>query len=551
MVKKLPLRGRFCLGNLPSFILIVVFSVLIFIGMGLFSETYTDFYFASCFNNPVLIILNFAPILLLMLFVYAITANSPFSIAFTGILFLSMGLINNFKILYRDDPFVISDLGLGRELVGILGGFDFRLMVMALGGIILIVIILFLLLYLFRGAKLKWWLRLTICLLCVAASASLYFGLYSDDELYDNLPVEGSIYCKYDQYSSKGWTYCFIYEAKKLVIKAPEGYNAAEYKNYESASVSSKQYDGAVKPHVIMIMSEAFTDLSENEYLDFSGYRDPIANYKAIAADAVVSGHVAVDVYGGGTATTEFEVLSAIDVDAFDTSTSPYNLIRKDFYALPGIMKDLGYDTAALHPGDGWFYNRDNVYRYMGFDDFLNLGNGVDEDAEKKGEYVSEAATYDYLLSLLSPRLSADRDPLFEFCVTIQNHGGYALKYGNLPPNFTTTANLGDAALNQLTNYFHGVIDADEELGDFIDSIKDSSEPVVWCTGGIIILLFREYMMKWAMAISITKATIQIWICTSRPSLFGKMKQQRLLLLWQKMQSLWVLAAMNCLTPHS
>ncbi len=479
MAEPRKLRGRFSVGNIPAFLLIIVFSCIIFIAMGLFPQMYTKLYISSCLSNPVLIFLNLLPIFLFMLFFYGLTAHLPFSVLLTSVVFLSMGLINNYKILFRNDPFVVSDLSLGRELIGILGDFDSSLLLASIIGIIILLILFFLVLFFFRAAKLSWWKRVIICLLCILTMAGIYPAMYTKTDIYDSLPVWGSIYSKSDQYSSKGWVYSFIYEIKKLTVDPPDGYDIKDYENRDESNVSASAYDQSVKPHVIMIMSEAFTDLSENENFDFTGYRDPLKNYKSIAKEAVVSGHLAVDVFGGGTATTEFEVLSAIDIDAFDSSTSPYDLIRKDFYCLPGIMNDLGYDTVAIHPGDGWFYNRDNVYDYMGFGQFLSIGDGIDENSEMKGSYISEAVTYDYINEVLLPYLENSDTPLFEFCVTIQNHGGYSMKYGEYPAGFNSKVDFEYWDENQLSNYFCGVIDADEELGDFIDSLKDSDEPVV------------------------------------------------------------------------
>ena len=53
------------------------------------------------------------------------------------------------------------------------------------------------------------------------------------------------------------------------------------------------------------------------------------------------------------------------------------------------------------------------------------------------------------------------------------------MKYGPLEPNFQTDLDLTENQKNLLTNYFRGVIDADEELGDFIDSLRKTEEPVV------------------------------------------------------------------------
>ena len=210
MAESRKLRGRFSVGNIPAFLLIIVFSCAIFIAMGLFPQMYTKLYFSSCLSNPELILLNLLPIFLFMLFFYGLTAHLPFSVLLTSVVFLSMGLINNYKILFRNDPFVVSDLSLGRELIGILGDFDSSLLLASIIGIIILLILFFLVLFFFRAAKLSWWKRVIICLLCILTMAGIYPAMYTKTDIYDSLPVWGSIYSKSDQYSSKGWVYSFI-----------------------------------------------------------------------------------------------------------------------------------------------------------------------------------------------------------------------------------------------------------------------------------------------------------------------------------------------------
>ncbi|WP_282434452.1 sulfatase-like hydrolase/transferase [Desulfosporosinus acididurans] len=40
--------------------------------------------------------------------------------------------------------------------------------------------------------------------------------------------------------------------------------------------------------------------------------------------------------------------------------------------ALPSILHRQGYATSAIHTYDNWFYNRNNVYKEMGFDKFIS-----------------------------------------------------------------------------------------------------------------------------------------------------------------------------------
>ena len=468
-------------GVIPSVLLICLVSIAVFIGMIFLAPSdYTDFYLDSCADQPLLIFLNLAPILLVAFFLYGLTARAPFSAAVTAALFLTAGAVNHYKILFRSDPFIFADLTLYKEAASILKTFDSSLFTAVICGAVIVVILLVLLAVFFRGNGLKWQARVFLPLMCLFCAVMLYFNLYTSSEVFNRFPVPGNVYNQAELYSSRGWTYTFIYDIHNQFEKEPANYVRTSYRERESAAAAADQFSETPKPHIIMIMSEAFSDLSENENFSFAGYRDPLKNYKKIADEAVVSGHVAVNTMGGGTARTEYEVLTGISLQSFSFSANPYTMIRKDFPNLTSHLKTIGYDTIAIHPGYGWFYNRQNVYRYFGFDSFYDIENGFEDEDDFQGGYISETATYDKIEEIAEPYLSGEaEDSAFIFCVTIQNHGGYAMKYGPLEPNFQTDLDLTENQKNLLTNYFRGIIDADEELGDFIDSLRKTEEPVV------------------------------------------------------------------------
>lgn len=471
----------FYIGLIPSVILICLCSCVIFIGMVLLSPlNFTKFFIFSCFDQPLLLFLNLAPIMLLSFFLYGLTARAPLSIAVTAAVFLTAGAINHYKILFRSDPFIFADLTLYREAVNILKTFDPSLFTAMICGIVVVVILLVLLVVFFRKTRLKWPIRIILPLFCLLCSFLLYVNVYTDQETYDRFPISGYVYNQVETYSSRGWTYSFIYNIHNQFQKKPENYSEETFREKEETAAQPNQFGNVTKPNIIMIMSEAFSDYSENDNFSFSGYRDPLQNYKKIANEAVVSGHVSVNIIGGGTAITEYEVLTGISMNAFSFSANPYTLIRKDFPNLTSDLKAIGYDTIAVHPGYGWFYNRQNVYRYFGFDHFYDIENGFENEDDMKGSYISEAATFDKIEEITEPYINGKTDnPAFIFCVTIQNHGGYAMKYDNVNENFQTSVNLTDNQKNLVTNYFHGVIDADVELDGLINSLRNSDEPFV------------------------------------------------------------------------
>jgi len=138
----------------------------------------------------------------------------------------------------------------------------------------------------------------------------------------------------------------------------------------------------------------------------------------------------------------------------------------------------MGYRSIAMHPGFNWFYNRQNVYRFFGFEHFYCL-NYFNLETQRKGGYIAEVYTIDKLLDIWHRHLDEHPNtPLFQFTVTIQNHGPYDSLFG-VSDNFHTDLHFTDNEMSQLANYFHGIRDADVQLQRLIDYFEYHNEPVV------------------------------------------------------------------------
>ena len=118
-----------------------------------------------------------------------------------------------------------------------------------------------------------------------------------------------------------------------------------------------------------------------------------------------------------------------------------------------------------------------NVYKYFGFNNFLNLDD-FDPYTQNKSGYISDAAATDRIISTFEEHLNESENPLFSFTVTIQNHGPYGDKYGQTK-NFNTDVELNDDEYPMLSNYFFGTSDADNELRRLVEYFRNIDEPVV------------------------------------------------------------------------
>ncbi len=427
---------------------------------------------------PSLFWLNYLPIVFFMVFFYFLTNHTLFSICLPGGLFIILTIANGMKIKMRQDPLLPSDITLIREVAGILQGFDEASLKRILLQILLFIVILLAGLLFFKNQKMKRSVRiggLAGVLLLGAAANQCWYASYG---IYEQYPVMGNIYFQVNQYHSKGFVYSFFHSLNTMQVEKPAHYNAAQYQKIEQPPMlTSRQTENL--PNIIMIMGEAYSDLSINQHIDFSNYIDPMENYKKIISqEDTIAGHIVVPNYGGGTSDTEYDVLTACPTRYLDNALPSYNFVRKNFDALPRRLSQIGYDTLAIHPGYLWFYNRYNVYPHFGFDTFIHL-ESFDIATQSKGGYISEEATIDAILQTFKQHIQESEKPLFSFTVTIQNHGPYQDKYNETEKNFDTDVFLTEEEQNMLYNYFNGLKDADREIARLLSELEEMEEPVV------------------------------------------------------------------------
>lgn len=427
---------------------------------------------------PTMLFLNILPVFLVVLLLTLLTRRLFFSVSLSGVVFLFFAIADRIKVNMRQEPLLPTDLTLVKEVLAILKTFPFY-QILAIGG--MLVLFAALLVFSFRKSQplpLRAAHRIGGIVLVIACGFGANHLWYQKEALYDSYPTVDNPYFQVNQYNTKGMIYSFLHQCNIMQVKSPEGYDAAYFEEMEDTDWTapvSEQY-----PHIVMIMGEAFSDLSENEHLDFSNYRDPLQNWKKICAeDGTISGHIAVANFGGGTSNTEYDVLTGCATRYLDSALPSYNFIHSDFDGLPRQLQKLGYDTLSIHPGYAWFYNRQNVYPDLGFERCYFLEDSFDLATQGYGGYINEEAAMDKIIETLDTQIQESDSPLFSFTVTIQNHGPYEKKYGSLPTNFSTDVPLDETQTDLLTQYFQGIIDADEQLGRLKEYAEHSDEPIV------------------------------------------------------------------------
>ena len=433
--------------------------------------------------QPLLIVLNALPVGLVLLAFACLFRNVFFGAAITNFLVCALSIANRIKIEVRDEPVFPRDFALLKEVGQAMNSYTISYPVAALAVVVGITALLVTLGVFIGGqpfplARLRGWLgRLLGCAASIAVLAGLIVTVYASNDLYNSFRVSNAYYIP-SVFNELGFPYCFCHQFTTYPVDRPEGFSRSEAEAWESApSTVGRGKD----VHVVMVMNEAFSDLTDSPAFDYGEEDDPLSNLHALEADPhALSGHLVVPGFAGGTANTEFDVLTGIQTNALSASTtSSFRVVNRNLESLFRVFDADGYATSFFHPGDDWFYNRENVYRWLGAERTLFADEM--EAVEYKGRWVTDDYMSDLITNELDSAVSAG-ELLFHYTTTIQNHMSYtADKYGEgyeFPP-VPLTISVSDEVETMLRVYAEGVRDADAMLGRLVDTFSAQEEPVV------------------------------------------------------------------------
>jgi len=470
-------------GNYIVHLVLLLFLSLALAGVGAILSDAADILTIKRYlKAPLLFILNAIPVILLLLMLYHLSSRLWVSFFLGGGLYILLNIINRFKMLLREEPLTLEDFLLGAEAANVVvfSELPFNYSII-FSGVLWLAVSVFLF-FVLKPVKLRWPVKAAGTVIPILIFVLCFNTIYKDQNLYNSFEVQGSIYSQVNKFKSRGFTYSFLVRARSYKSIKPDNYSKteaeqilAEYRNNDASSRSGKL------PHIVAVMGEAFYDIDRIEGIEFNEGHDPLDNFNRIIKKAY-AGRIVTNVFGGGTANTEFSFLTGHSMPIMPNMSSPYTYyLRKDTFSLARVLKKAGYATLAFHPGDSWFYNRTNVYDFFGFDNKY-FKNDMDlNNVEMNHGYISDKDTAKFALEKLKSHISQNPDkPLFEFVVNIDNHGPYAKYDLGYPEILKRSGSMDDETYYIVNNYLYGLNRCDEALGYFVDSLDKIGEPVIF-----------------------------------------------------------------------
>lgn len=438
----------------------------------------TYYWLESLTHNPFEIpfqlqVLGWLPALCLCALLYALTGRLALSLILSELCCAFVGLINYFVLQFRASPILPWDLLSWRTGATVAKNYEWTItpkLWLMLGVLFLLVLLATCIRLRLRGARVR--------ILCGAVATATVFLL----ALVLRTPVLASALGVYEMpftqdyvYRQNGFFVSFLVNVRYLNVSPPADYSAeavsAQLKETQDTPIVSPSSPERA-PNIIVIMNEALSDLSVIGELPVNEDAMPFLRSLRGAPDTI-TGDLYVSVLGGNTANTEFEFLTGNTMAFLPAGSVPYQQhVKSVLPALPSQLSALGYQTLSMHPYYATGWNRNTVYRDLGFDHSLWLPDF--KGAERLRSYVSDRATYQRIRTEFEKKGDA---PLFAFDVTMQNHGGYSDHYSDLE----LRVQVEDPAVvrQRESVYLSLVRESDDAFRELLDYFTQVSEPTV------------------------------------------------------------------------
>lgn len=435
-------------------------------------------YLAS-FSRPGLIAVGI--MFLILAFADALIGKAYQSTLIVAPLALLPAFFSGQKQLFLSDPLFPSDLLFGRQIMELLPAMvaaePLKAVGLAIGSVAFVLAFVTLI---WKSRKVFPRLNMAGRGIRLALSFPLLAGFVtlmdpmSFSAVRDRLNIVPMMWDQTENYRHNGFLLAFAFNVPMANVAAPDGYSHVAVTDIQTDLLPASFFSGR-QADVIFVMSESLWDPTRMSSIRYSADPMPVIR-------AAQSGNVFSPEFGGMTANVEFEALTGFSNAFLPYGSIPYQqYIRRPVPSLATFFESKGYVTKAFHPFQSWFWNRQNVYQSLGFQQFHSEENMPVMD--KRGIFASDDALTRYIIKEAD---NTDK-PFFFFAVTLQGHGPYEPHRYVKNTVEVDAPTLSDASTATLATYTQGVKEADQSLKALMDWAKKRRRET-------IIVLFGDHL---------------------------------------------------------
>ncbi len=390
-----------------------------------------------------------------------------------SVLWLALGVANGYMLMKRVTPFNAQDFKVAKDGITLINNYfnGVELVGLAVG---ISAVVIWVISMWRRGGQYSGKMHR----LWALAGVVVWFAIYG---IVSDLAVEkrvvstyfGNIAFAYEDY---GLPYCFMASVFNTGITEPNDYNEETIVKISNQREMTKNETGRSKeelPNIIFIQLESYFDVAEAEF--FTTSEDACPNLHAMYEN-YSSGYFKVPSIGAGTANTEFEVLTGMNLRYFGPGEYPYKTVLKNRVSESAAtaLSALGYGTHALHNNGGNFYSRARVFNNTGFDsytskEFMNILQTTENGWAKD----------DILIQHIMDAMDTTEGQDFVFGISVQGHGDYPEEKVIENPKILVEGIEDEGIKNKWEYYVNQVYEMDQFAGNLVKALEERQEPSV------------------------------------------------------------------------
>ena len=419
--------------------------------------------------------------------VYLFRCRAQLRLLISG-LWIFLGTVNGLILSNRVTPFSYTDFKMLPDLFAMQNTNYFTAEEATIVVSVIAAFIIFLILFFLKGPKYQG-NRHNIAG-SIAIAALLLIGIPVTTQAAQNSNIVASYFANIAQgYADYGFVYGFSTSVVGRGMSKPDDYTKETIDTIEAQVDASKEKTTVTaenEPNIICILLESFIDPYEVNFLQMS--EDPIPTFHSLEQN-FSTGYLTVPVVGAGTANTEFEVLTGMNMQYFGTGEYPYKTVLKsaDCPSVESIASDLssiGYGTHVVHNNTATFYSRNNAFSKMGFDTFTSKELMNITEYTPSGSWPTDKILVNETVKAMN---ATEGQSDFVYTITVGSHGDYPTEKIIEDPEIQVTGAATEESNNQWEYYVNMIHNTDNFIADLIDAVNRRGEDT-------IIVMFGDHL---------------------------------------------------------
>ena len=286
----------------------------------------------------------------------------------------------------------------------------------------------------------------------------------------------GNLVRAYDTY---GFGYMFSCSLFRNGVSKPKDYSPGKVNDVvDSVDNNDKNNNDndkndIDKPNIIFLQLESFFDATNVKGLEFS--EDPIPNMRKLY-EKFPGGYLSVPSFGAGTANTEFETMTGMNLDDFGPGEYPYKTVLQSTAceSICYYLSNYGYTATALHDNTGGFYDRNRVFSRLGFNSFVSIEYIEKYEMNPIG-WVKDKCLTDEIVGILDSTSTPD----YIYTISVQGHGDYPENTDGLDLPVKVTNNNVTGNPNGFEYYVNQTHEMDAFVAELIDALSKRNEKTI------------------------------------------------------------------------